>query len=99
MSDYVTDEMVETAARAAYNSGSGGYNLWAHATIYEEEMYLEDARAALEAVAPQIAAATLRDAKAKMDLATRVAETTTYTLADVIRAIDLMADEREAGRG
>ena len=57
MSDYVTDEMVETAARAAYNSRSGGYNLWAHATRCEEEQYLEDARAALEAAAPQIAAA------------------------------------------
>ena len=62
MSDYVTDEMVETAARAAYNSRSGGYNLWAHATRCEEEQYLEDARAALEAVAPTIAAAALRDA-------------------------------------
>ena len=58
----VTDEMVETAARAAYNSRSGGYNLWAHATRCEEEQYLEDARAALEAVAPTIAAAALRDA-------------------------------------
>ena len=62
MSDLITDEMVETAARAAYNSRSGGYNLWAHATRCEEEQYLEDARAALEAAAPQIAATALRDA-------------------------------------
>ena len=56
MRELITDEMVETAARAAYNSRSGGYNLWAHATRCEEEMYLEDARAALDAAAPLIAA-------------------------------------------
>lgn len=68
MSDLITDETVETAARAAYNSDSGGYNLWAHATRYEEEQYLVDARAALEAVAPQIAEAVLRKAADEIDL-------------------------------
>ena len=60
MSDLVTDEMVETAARAAYNSGSSGYDLWAHLTSYEEEMYLKEARAALEAAVPLIAATALQ---------------------------------------
>ena len=68
MDDIVTDEMVETAAQAAYNSRSGGYNLWAHATRCEEEMYLEDARAALEAAAPQIAAAAWAEGYAAAQL-------------------------------
>ena len=63
MTDLVTDAMVETATRAAYNSRSGGYNLWAHATRCEEEQYLEDARSALEAVAPMIAGAALQSVR------------------------------------
>ena len=56
MSDYVTDEMVETAARAidhAYNPD--------RAPILAA-MFRDYARAALEAAAPLIAAAALRDA-------------------------------------
>ena len=56
MSDYVADEMVKTAARAidrAYNPD--------RAPILAA-MFRDYARAALEAVAPLIAAAALRDA-------------------------------------
>ena len=56
MSEPITDEMVETAARAidhAYNPD--------RAPILAA-MFRDYARAALEAVAPQIAAAALRDA-------------------------------------
>ena len=63
MSNLITDEMVETAARAAYNSGSGGYDLWPHLTSYEEEMYLKEARAALEAAVPLIAATALQSVR------------------------------------
>lgn len=57
MSDYVTDEMVETAARAmdhAYNPD--------RAPILAA-MFRDYARAALEAAAPLIAAQALRDAE------------------------------------
>ena len=97
MSDLVTDEMVETAARAAYNSRSGGYNLWAHATRCEEEQYLEDARAALEAVAPTIAAAALRDAADWLDDMARGHRESAYLGAgrDLISRLRTRADELE----
>ena len=83
MSDLVTDEMVEAAARAAYNSGSSGYDLWAHLTSYEEEMYLKEARAALEAAAPQIAAAALDEAAAEWR---EIQRTDDHLLAQWLRA-------------
>ena len=68
MSDHVTDEMVETAARAAFRDG-----FMRHAPEYENrelsdyddgirESWRVVARAALEAAAPAIAATALRDA-------------------------------------
>ena len=102
MSDYVTAEMVETAARAAYNSGSGGYDLWPHLTSYEEEMYLKEARAALEAVAPLIAAATLRDA-ADREMAAWEPVPMSPDWLDAVEAVceelRARADEMEADRG
>ena len=54
MSDYVTDEMVETAARAMWERIDREES-WSE--IYHASAYRRDARAALEAAAPQIAAA------------------------------------------
>ena len=56
MSDYVTDEMVETAARAIDHA----YNPERHPIL--AAMFRDYARAALETVAPLIAAAALRRA-------------------------------------
>ena len=60
MSDYVTDEMVETAARAMYEDH--GLTSWDEEGQADLDLWRNDARAALEAVAPTIAAAALRDA-------------------------------------
>ena len=68
MSDYVTDEMVDAAAHASFRDG-----FMRHAPEHEtrelsdyddgiRESWRVVARAALEAVAPLIAAAALRDA-------------------------------------
>ena len=59
MSDYVTDEMVETAARAMWERIDREES-WSE--IYHASAYRRDARAALEAAAPLIAAQALRDA-------------------------------------
>ena len=58
MSDLVTDEMVETAARATYEAR--GLTCWDEEGQAYLNWYREDARAALEAAAPLIAAAALR---------------------------------------
>ena len=61
MDDYlITDDMVETAARAMYEDH--GLTCWDEEGQADLNWYREDARAALEAVAPTIAAAALRDA-------------------------------------
>ena len=54
MSDLVTDEMVETAARAMWERIDREES-WSE--IYHASAYRRDARAALEAVAPLIASA------------------------------------------
>lgn len=61
MSDLITDAMVETAAAAQWH-----YD-WPHREFHREpddlqDFYRNSARAALEAVAPLIAAKALRDA-------------------------------------
>ena len=55
----VADEMVEVAAQAMWERIDREES-WSE--IYHASAYRRDASAALEAVAPQIAAATLRDA-------------------------------------
>ena len=62
MSDYVTDEMVETAARAEWNDVWGDVIDWDIADEDTHEQFLCGTRAALEAAAPVIAAQALRDA-------------------------------------
>lgn len=66
MSDYVTDAMVEAGVVAVWNSDllSKGYYAWETVPITSEsrKLWLKDIRAALEAVAPLIAATALRDA-------------------------------------
>ena len=57
MSEFVTDEMVETAARAMWERLDREES-WSE--FYYAPVYRRDARAALEAVAPMIAAAALR---------------------------------------
>ena len=61
MSDYVTDEMVEAAARAIDHA----YNPERHPIL--AAMFGDYARAALEAAAPAIAATALRDAADWLD--------------------------------
>ena len=60
MRELITDEMVEAAARASYTDWAGV--LWGRADDYTKRVERSSVRAALEAVAPLIAAATLRDA-------------------------------------
>ena len=62
MDDFVTDEMVETAARAEWNVVWGDVIDWDEADPKSREMFSRGIRPALEAVAPLIAAAALRDA-------------------------------------
>ena len=62
MSDYVTDAMVETAARAEWGVVWGDVIDWDEADPKSREMFSRGIRPALEAAAPQIAAAALRDA-------------------------------------
>lgn len=96
MGNLVTDEMVETAARAidhAYNPG--------RAPILAA-MFRDYARAALEAAAPAIAAATLRDA-ARRELAAWdgicMSSDWDDAVVDVCDSLRARADEMEADRG
>ena len=60
MSELVTDEMVETAAATSW---AHDHSMpWDMAPSDVRDYYLDGARAALEAVAPLIAAKALRDA-------------------------------------
>ena len=69
MSDYVTDEMVETAARVYHEAVPEAVaGSWDVSTPRIQERGRARARAALDAAAPMIAAATLRDA-ARRELA------------------------------
>ena len=54
MRELITDEMVETAARASYTDWAGV--LWGRADDYTKRVERSSVRAALEAVAPLIAA-------------------------------------------
>ena len=65
MSDNVTDEMVETAAQAMWERIDREMS-WSE--IYHASAYRRDARAALEAVAPLIAAATWNEGYAAAQL-------------------------------
>ena len=68
MTDYVTDEMVETAARAFHEAAPEAVaGSWDVSTPRIQERSRARARAALEAVAPQIAAAALREAAEHVD--------------------------------
>ena len=58
MSDYVTDEMVETAARATYEAH--GLTSWDEEGQAYLDLWRNDARSALEAIAPMIAEAALQ---------------------------------------
>ena len=63
MSDYVTDEMVEAAARAYHEAvPEAAAGSWYVSTPRIHERGRARARAALEAAAPQIAAAAIRRA-------------------------------------
>ena len=63
MRDLVTDEIVEAAARAYHEAATEAVaGSWDVSTPRIRERGLVSARAALEAVAPLIAAAALRDA-------------------------------------
>ena len=69
MSDYVTDEMVEAAARAHHEAAPGaGAGSWDASTPRVQQRALIRARAALTATAPLIAATALRDAADGVDL-------------------------------
>ena len=96
MSDYVTDAMVETAARAmdhAYNPD--------RAPILAA-MFRDYARAALEAAAPQIAAAALRDAADREMTAWEpvlLSPDWVEAIESVCETLRARADEMEADRG
>ena len=64
MRDLITDAMVETAARAMWERIDREES-WSE--IYHASAYRRDARAALEAAAPLIAADALRDAADAID--------------------------------
>lgn len=96
MDDYlITDEMVETAARAIDHA----YNPERHPIL--AAMFGDYARAALEAVAPRIAAAALRDAADWLDDMARGYRESAYLSAGrgLIARLRARADEMEADRG
>ena len=96
MSDYVTDAMVETAARAmdhAYNPD--------RAPILAA-MFRDYARAALDAAAPLIAAAALRDAADREMTAWEpvlLSPDWVEAIESVCETLRARADEMEADRG
>ena len=96
MSDYVTDAMVETAARAmdhAYNPD--------RAPILAA-MFRDYARAALDAAAPLIAAAALRDAADREMTAWEpvlMSPDWVEAIESVCETLRARADEMEADRG
>ena len=69
MSDLITDAMVEAAAKELYEQWVSRDNLrvsfapvWGRLGSFRKSEWLQDARIALEAVAPAIAAKAMRDA-------------------------------------
>ena len=66
MRELITDEMVETAARASYTDWAGV--LWGRADDYTKRVERSSVRAALEAVAPLIAAAAWAEGYAAAQL-------------------------------
>ena len=68
MSDHVTDEMVETAARTEWDVVWGDVIDWDEADPKSREMFSRGIRPALEAVAPQIAAAAWAEGYAAAQL-------------------------------
>ena len=101
MTDLVTDEMVETAARAEWNDVWGDVIDWDIADEGAHEQFLCGTRAALEAAAPQIAATALRDAADWLDDMARGHRESAYLGAgrDLISRLRARADELEADRG
>ena len=99
MSDYVTDAMVETAARAMWERIDREES-WSE--IYHASAYRRDARAALEAAAPLIAAAALRDAADREMTAWEpvlMSPDWVEAIESVCETLRARADEMEAGRG
>ena len=94
----VTDEMVETAARAYHEAAPEAVaGSWAVSTPRIHERGRVRARAALEAAAPQIAAATLRDAADWLDDMARGHRESAYLGAgrDLISRLRARADQVE----
>ena len=102
MSDLVTDEMVETAARAEWDVVWGDVIGWDESDPKSREMFSRGIRPALEAVAPLIAATALRDAADWLDDMARGHRESAYLGAgrDLISRLRARADqiEREATR-
>ena len=106
MSDYVTDEMVETAARAEWESYAptldGGP--WEDLTEAQREAWREGIEsvlaAALPLVTPGIKAEALREAADWLDHMARGQRETPYLSAgrDLISRLRARADELEATR-
>ena len=107
MSELMTNEMVETAARAAFRDGfMRGAPEYENRDLsdYDDgirESWRVVARAALTAAAPQIAAQALRDAAAWLDDMARGHRESAYLGAgrDLIARLRARADQMEADRG
>ena len=101
MSDQITDAMVETAARAERNVVWGDVIDWDEADPKSREMFSRGIRPALEAAAPHIAAAALRDAADWLDDMARGHRESAQLGAGraLISRLRARANELEAGRG
>ena len=103
MSDYVTDEMVETAARAYHEAAPEAVaGSWDVSTPRIHERGRARARAALEAAAPQIAAQALRDAADREMTAWEpvlMSPDWVEAIESVCETLRARADELEADRG
>ena len=93
-----TDEMVEVAAQAMWERIDREES-WSE--IYHASAYRRDARAALEAAAPLIAAAALRDAADWLDDMARGYRESAHLSAGraLISRLRARANEMEADRG
>ena len=92
MSDLITDAMVETAARAMWERIDREES-WSE--IYHASTYRRDARAALEAAAPYVAAAALDEAAAEWR---EIQRTDDHLLAQWLRARSARLRAQEVAR-
>ena len=102
MRELITDAMVETAARTEWGVVWGDVIDWDEADPKSREMFSRGIRPALEAAAPLIAAAALRDAADREMTAWEpvlLSPDWVEAIESVCETLRARADEMEADRG